>query len=159
VEPAATHQEAEPAAADNILIAGPEASLNHHQTWSLQQAFLVPFLASSDEQINFPRRQKSCPVPRNEGSMPICIECRHPVKTLWREGGGDKSGGHNIRLTVCKNCGRFCDKYVEHDFVVLFIDLVLIKPQVRCLCARAPSPRCRAGNLGWEWVRRGGLSR
>ncbi|KAL2200526.1 Arv1-like family-domain-containing protein [Corynascus similis CBS 632.67] len=63
-------------------------------------------------------------------AMPICIECRHPVKTLWREGGGDKSGGHNIRLTVCKNCGRFCDKYVEHDFVVLFIDLVLIKPQV-----------------------------
>ncbi|KAB5540529.1 Arv1-like family-domain-containing protein [Coniochaeta sp. 2T2.1] len=52
------------------------------------------------------------------------------VKTLWREGAGDKSGGHNIRLTVCKNCGRFCDKYVEHDFVVLFIDLVLIKPQV-----------------------------
>lgn len=67
----------------------------------------------------------------NAASMPICIECRHPVKTLWREGGGDKSGGHNIRLTVCKNCGRFCDKYVEHDFVVLFIDLVLIKPQVR----------------------------
>jgi hypothetical protein len=63
--------------------------------------------------------------------MPICIECRHPVKTLWREGGGGKSGGHNIRLTVCKNCGRFCDKYVEHDFVVMFIDLVLIKPQVR----------------------------
>ncbi|KAK4176693.1 Arv1 protein [Triangularia setosa] len=72
--------------------------------------------------------------------MPICIECRHPVKTLWREGGGSNSsststnkpsaGGHNIRLTVCKNCGRFCDKYVEHDFVVLFIDLVLIKPQV-----------------------------
>ncbi|KAL1879354.1 hypothetical protein VTK73DRAFT_7085 [Phialemonium thermophilum] len=62
--------------------------------------------------------------------MPICIECRHPVKTLWREGAGDKSSGHNIRLTVCKNCGRFCDKYVEHDFVVMFIDLVLIKPQV-----------------------------
>jgi hypothetical protein len=33
---------------------------------------------------------------------------------------------------VCKNCGKFCDKYVEHDFVVLFIDLVLIKPQVGC---------------------------
>ncbi|KAK0643620.1 Arv1-like family-domain-containing protein [Cercophora newfieldiana] len=67
---------------------------------------------------------------RRPRSMPICIECRHPVKTLWREGAGDKAGGHNIRLTVCKNCGRFCDKYVEHDFVVLFIDLVLIKPQV-----------------------------
>ncbi|KAK4134311.1 Arv1-domain-containing protein [Trichocladium antarcticum] len=68
--------------------------------------------------------------PPNAAPMPICIECRHPVKTLWREGGGDKSGGHNIRLTVCRNCGSFCDKYVEHDFVVLFIDLVLIKPQV-----------------------------
>ena len=65
--------------------------------------------------------------------MPICIECRHPVKTLWTQysGAGDKSSGHNIRLTVCRNCGHFCDKYVEHDFVVLFIDLVLIKPQVR----------------------------
>jgi len=64
--------------------------------------------------------------------MPICIECRYPVKTLWTQysGAGDKSSGHNIRLTVCKNCGSFCDKYVEHDFVVLFIDLVLIKPQV-----------------------------
>ncbi len=64
--------------------------------------------------------------------MPICIECRHPVKTLWTQysGAGDKASGHNIRLTVCRKCGRFCDKYVEHDFVVIFIDLVLIKPQV-----------------------------
>jgi hypothetical protein len=66
--------------------------------------------------------------------MPICIECRHPVKTLWTEysgaGGAKGGGGHNIRLTVCRNCGNFCDKYVEHDFVVMFIDLVLIKPQV-----------------------------
>lgn len=66
-------------------------------------------------------------------TMPICIECRHPAKTLWTQysGADDKSSGHNIRLTVCRKCGRFCDKYVEHDFVVLFIDLVLIKPQVR----------------------------
>ncbi|VUC33797.1 unnamed protein product [Clonostachys rosea] len=64
--------------------------------------------------------------------MPICIECRHPVRTLWTSysGADDKSSGHNIRLTVCRKCGSFCDKYVEHDFVVLFIDLVLIKPQV-----------------------------
>lgn len=64
--------------------------------------------------------------------MPICIECRYPVRTLWTQysGAGDKASGHNIRLTVCKNCGCFCDKYVEHDFVVMFIDLVLIKPQV-----------------------------
>jgi lipid intermediate transporter len=64
--------------------------------------------------------------------MPICIECRYPVKTLYTEysGADDRSSGHGVRLTVCKNCGRFCDKYVEHDAVVLFIDLVLIKPQV-----------------------------
>jgi len=64
--------------------------------------------------------------------MPICIECRYPVKTLYTEysGADDRTSGHGVRLTVCKNCGRFCDKYVEHDFVVLFIDLVLIKPQV-----------------------------
>ncbi|KAI9054661.1 hypothetical protein LZ554_001813 [Drepanopeziza brunnea f. sp. 'monogermtubi'] len=64
--------------------------------------------------------------------MPICVECRHPVKALYTDysGADDKSSGHGVRLTVCKNCGRFCDKYVEHDHVVLFIDLVLIKPQV-----------------------------
>lgn len=66
--------------------------------------------------------------------MPICIECQTPVRTLWTayrgSTHGPSSSGHNIRLTVCKNCGRFCDKYVEHDYVVLFIDLVLIKPQV-----------------------------
>ncbi|RAL61246.1 hypothetical protein DID88_010325 [Monilinia fructigena] len=61
--------------------------------------------------------------------MPICIECRYPTSQLYTEYSGG-STGHGVRLTVCKNCGRFCDKYVEHDFVVLFIDLVLIKPQV-----------------------------
>lgn len=65
-------------------------------------------------------------------AMPICVECRCPVKTLYTEysGADDKSSGQGVRLTVCRNCGRFCDKYVEHDNVVLFIDLVLIKPQV-----------------------------
>ncbi|KHJ35531.1 putative arv1-like family protein [Erysiphe necator] len=64
--------------------------------------------------------------------MPICVECRFPVRTLYTEysGADDKSSGHGVRLTVCQNCGCFCDKYVEHDHVVLFIDLVLIKPQV-----------------------------
>ncbi|KAI1436331.1 Arv1-like family-domain-containing protein [Xylaria sp. CBS 124048] len=62
--------------------------------------------------------------------MPICIECRHPVRTLWTQYSGAGDASSNIRLTVCRNCGRFCDKYVEHDFVVLFIDLILIKPQV-----------------------------
>ncbi|MCJ1284504.1 sterol homeostasis protein [Xylographa opegraphella] len=38
--------------------------------------------------------------------------------------------GGDVRLTQCPRCKRFADKYVEHDFVVLFIDLVLVKPQV-----------------------------
>jgi len=38
--------------------------------------------------------------------------------------------GTDVRLTQCPRCKRFADKYVEHDFVVLFIDLVLVKPQV-----------------------------
>ena len=40
------------------------------------------------------------------------------------------SGGGDVRLTQCPRCKRFADKYIEHDFVVLFIDLVLVKPQV-----------------------------
>ncbi len=46
------------------------------------------------------------------------------AKTTHTGGGGD------VRLTQCPRCKRFADKYVEHDFVVLFIDLVLVKPQV-----------------------------
>ncbi|KAF6240981.1 hypothetical protein HO173_000774 [Letharia columbiana] len=46
------------------------------------------------------------------------------LKTTNTGSGGD------VRLTQCPRCKRFADKYVEHDFVVLFIDLVLVKPQV-----------------------------
>jgi hypothetical protein len=65
--------------------------------------------------------------------MPICIECRYPVKTLYTEysKADDRALGKGVRLTQCPRCKKFADKYVEHDFVVLFIDLVLIKPQVR----------------------------
>ena len=64
--------------------------------------------------------------------MPICIECRYPVTQLYTTyaAADDRSLGKGVRLTQCPRCKRFADKYVEHDFVVLFIDLVLIKPQV-----------------------------
>lgn len=45
------------------------------------------------------------------------------------------TGGGDVRLTQCPRCKRFADKYVEHDNVVLFIDLVLVKPQVGTLPA------------------------
>lgn len=65
-------------------------------------------------------------------AMPICIECRYPVSALYTtySKADDKALGKGVRLTQCPRCKRFADKYVEHDFVVLFIDLVLIKPQV-----------------------------
>lgn len=68
--------------------------------------------------------------------MPICIECRCPVAALYTtySKADDKALGKGVRLTQCPRCKRFADKYVEHDFVVLFIDLVLIKPQVRHPC-------------------------
>lgn len=58
--------------------------------------------------------------------------CRYPIKTLFTEysKADDRSLGKGVRLTQCPRCKRFADKYVEHDFVILFIDLVLIKPQV-----------------------------
>ncbi|KAJ2006447.1 sterol homeostasis protein, partial [Coemansia thaxteri] len=37
--------------------------------------------------------------------------------------------GH-IRLTQCEYCKSFADKYVEHDVVIVFIDMLLHKPQV-----------------------------
>lgn len=65
--------------------------------------------------------------------MPICITCSTPVKNLYTtySKADDRSLGKGVRLTQCPNCKRFADKYVEHDFVVLFIDLILIKPQVK----------------------------
>jgi hypothetical protein len=73
----------------------------------------------------------------------ICIECSFPVNSLYTiySSADDHSLGRGVRLTQCPRCKRFADKYVEHDFVVLFIDMVLIKPQVRF---------CRGGGSGRE---------
>ncbi|CAG8443802.1 5687_t:CDS:2 [Funneliformis caledonium] len=57
--------------------------------------------------------------------MPTCVECGVPVTNLYTE----YSKG-NIRLTHCEICNKFADKYVEHDFVIIFIDMLLHKPQV-----------------------------
>ncbi|KAF2035094.1 Arv1-like protein [Setomelanomma holmii] len=64
--------------------------------------------------------------------MPICIHCRHPVPVLYTtySKADDRALGKGVRLTQCPTCKDFADKYVEHDFVVLFIDLVLIKSEV-----------------------------
>ncbi|KAF3138819.1 sterol homeostasis protein [Orbilia oligospora] len=62
----------------------------------------------------------------------VCIECKYPVPVLYTtsQAAYDRKTGSPVRLTQCPRCKHFADKYVEHDFVVLFIDMVLIKPQV-----------------------------
>ena len=84
--------------------------------------------------------------------MPICIECRYPVSALYTtySKADDKALGKGVRLTQCPRCKRFADKYVEHDFVVLFIDLVLIKPQVGHLCLQKLErwPKMPFGHVG-----------
>ncbi|KAI7871284.1 Arv1-like family-domain-containing protein [Spinellus fusiger] len=57
--------------------------------------------------------------------MPTCVECGASVINLYTQYSKD-----NIRLTSCENCNNFADKYIEHDFVVIFIDMLLHKPQV-----------------------------
>src|SRR5690242_17156406 len=78
--------------------------------------------------------------------MPLCITCSTPVKNLYTiySKADDRTLGKGVRLTQCPNCKRFADKYVEHDFVVLFIDLVLIKPQV---CAPGESVLLKGDHL------------
>ena len=72
--------------------------------------------------------------------MPICIECRTPVHTLYTtySKADDRTLGKGVRLTQCPRCKRFADKYVENDFVVVFIDLVLVKPQVSMTVVDGP---------------------
>jgi hypothetical protein len=52
-----------------------------------------------------------------------CIECGKPTENIYIE-----YGKGNLRLAVCK-CGAFVDKYVEYDEVLIFIDMILLKPQ------------------------------
>lgn len=59
----------------------------------------------------------------------------------------ERRGGGDVRLTQCPRCKRFADKYVEHDFVVLFIDLVLVKPQVRSRLTHQLFIRSKSGHL------------
>ncbi|MCJ1251392.1 sterol homeostasis protein [Trapelia coarctata] len=72
----------------------------------------------------------AAPKPASNGSVK---SPSHPSSFPSKAGGEPKSsgaGGGDVRLMQCPRCKRFADKYVEHDFVVLFIDLVLVKPQV-----------------------------
>ncbi|CCH62375.1 hypothetical protein TBLA_0H00860 [Henningerozyma blattae CBS 6284] len=54
----------------------------------------------------------------------LCIQCAKPADSLYVE----YSHGH-IKLTDCAFCQQTVDKYVEFDGVLIFIDLLLLKPE------------------------------
>lgn len=53
----------------------------------------------------------------------ICIKCLKPVDCLY-----SIYSNNHIQLTDCANCNNVADHYVEIDNVILFIDLLLLKP-------------------------------
>lgn len=55
----------------------------------------------------------------------ICVECTNPdIDRLYF-----KYKSEYIKLTICSKCGRVADKYIEYDNVILFLDILLLKPQ------------------------------
>lgn len=55
----------------------------------------------------------------------ICVECGHAVADVYKE----FSKG-SVRLTRCDHCHKHADKYIEMEFVLICLDLILHKPQV-----------------------------
>ncbi|ODN72886.1 hypothetical protein L202_08309 [Cryptococcus amylolentus CBS 6039] len=58
--------------------------------------------------------------------MPLCTHCACPVDTLYTV----YNSQQNIRLAVCPRCNQFADPLIEHPSLLLFLDLVLLKPRV-----------------------------
>ncbi|KAJ4850256.1 hypothetical protein Tsubulata_018322 [Turnera subulata] len=54
-----------------------------------------------------------------------CVECGFRVKQLFVQ----YSPG-NIRLMKCENCKSVADEYIECEFMIILIDLILHKPKV-----------------------------
>eukprot|EP00918_Siedleckia_nematoides_P071037 GHVU01155123.1.p3 GENE.GHVU01155123.1~~GHVU01155123.1.p3 ORF type:complete len:126 (+),score=16.68 GHVU01155123.1:468-845(+) len=58
--------------------------------------------------------------------MPVCVECGNFLKNgIYKE-----YPGGNVRLLNCHACGKVADKYVEYDFLLLLLDLILQREQV-----------------------------
>lgn len=62
--------------------------------------------------------------PQPKSNTMICIECTEPVHSLYTQ-----YSPSNIRLTACRRCNKFADKYIEYDSVLVFVDVILLKPQ------------------------------
>ncbi|KIO28718.1 hypothetical protein M407DRAFT_178895 [Tulasnella calospora MUT 4182] len=58
--------------------------------------------------------------------MPICTSCTTPVPYLYTL----YESAYNLRLEQCPKCHAFADPYVEHDPLILILDLILLKRDV-----------------------------
>lgn len=56
--------------------------------------------------------------------MPICVHCSTPTQALYVS-----YGPQHLICTKCKECGAFADPYVEHEAIIVIIDLILVKPR------------------------------
>jgi len=56
--------------------------------------------------------------------MPICVHCSTPTQALYVS-----YGPQHLICTKCKACGAFADPYVEHEAIIVIIDLILVKPR------------------------------
>lgn len=54
----------------------------------------------------------------------VCISCGHKASKLFHE-----YNGGIIKIVICKKCGKFVDKYIEYDLVVVSLDALLLKRQ------------------------------
>lgn len=57
--------------------------------------------------------------------MPVCITCGNSVPALARS-----YGKGNVQLIKCEICNGFADKYIENEFIIIFLDMLLQKPAV-----------------------------
>ncbi|KAF9004114.1 hypothetical protein BDZ89DRAFT_1080732 [Hymenopellis radicata] len=71
--------------------------------------------------------------------MPICTTCTRHVPYLYTV----YESAYNLRLEQCPSCSAFADPYVEHDSLLLLIDLILLKRGVyrHLLYNRGSEPR------------------
>ncbi|KAH7104271.1 Arv1-domain-containing protein [Auriculariales sp. MPI-PUGE-AT-0066] len=77
--------------------------------------------------------------------MPVCITCTEFMPYLYTI----YSSEDNLRLEICPRCRSFADVYVEHDMLIVVLDLVLLKAGAyrHLLFNRGSAPR-RVGDSG-----------
>ena len=54
-----------------------------------------------------------------------CVECGQNINKLFEE---PLKG--NIALVNCENCGKIADKFIEYEYTLIFLNLILCKTQV-----------------------------